>query len=268
MSRSKKHIMTIKGRKESKWISGLSNLSPRIRELRVLLPVFIIIISLTAACGRASQKENELYVVTSIDEFRQQVASDPAMELVDLERVIDGIMLDIRYATDNNFTGEVIYTMPKAYVRIPVAEALGMVNDSLRAHGMGIIVYDAYRPYSATVRFYEVYPDTEFVADPKFGSKHNRGCAVDVSLFDLTTGEEVLMPTEFDEFSERARHSYTDLPEEAINNRSLLTGVMKHFGFAPYPSEWWHFDYQGWDKYPLMNISFEDLEKSSQEFLK
>jgi D-alanyl-D-alanine dipeptidase len=240
-----------------KWFSSLPFTSPVFSFSFSTAFIFIIL----SGCGRAPQKGQDLYVVSSIEEYRQQVASDPAMELFDLEEVIDDVRLDIRYATDNNFTGEVIYSMPKAYVRKPVAEALAMVHDSLQGHGLGVLVYDAYRPYSATVRFYEVYGDTVFVADPKYGSKHNRGCAVDISLFDLATGEELLMPTEFDEFSERAHHEYMNLPEEAINNRALLKGVMKHFGFTPYPSEWWHFDYTGWKNYPLMNISFEDLEK-------
>lgn len=240
------------------WFSGLPGTLP---VCSLSLPTAILLIILLAGCGGTAQKVQELYVVESIEEYRQQVSSNPAMELVDLEKVIGDIRLDIRYATEDNFTGEVIYTMPKAYVRKPVAEALTMVHDSLEALGLGVLVYDAYRPYSATVRFYEVYRDTEFVADPKFGSKHNRGCAVDVSLFDRTTGDEIVMPTEFDEFSERAHHEYMNLPDEAISNRSLLTGVMKHFGFTPYPSEWWHFDFTGWRDYPLMNISFEDLEK-------
>ncbi len=229
--------------------------------LRACVPALLLVICITASCGGPRQTEQQLYVVSSKEEYLQQVKNNRDMELTDLEKAIDGLKLDIRYATANNFTGEVIYTMPKAYVRRPVAEALRKVHDSLQVHGVGLLVYDAYRPYSATVRFFEVYPDTEFVADPKTGSKHNRGCAVDVSLFDLETGEEVLMPTVFDEFSERAHQEYMNLPEAAIENRALLTGVMKHFGFTPYPSEWWHFDFTGWKNYPLMNISFEDLER-------
>lgn len=230
-----------------------------LRHLLLSASIFVIIV--TAGCGGTAPKDQQLYVVSTMEEYRKQVASDKAMELIDLEKVLEGIRLDIRYATDNNFTGEVIYTLPKAYVRRPVADALRMVHDSLEVHGLGLLVYDAYRPYSATVKFFEVYPNTEFVADPRRGSKHNRGCAVDVSLFDRSTGDELLMPTEFDEFTERAHQEYMELSEEAIKNRAMLTGVMQHFGFTPYPSEWWHFDFTGWENYPLMNISFEDLEK-------
>ncbi|MFO7575739.1 MAG: M15 family metallopeptidase [Bacteroidales bacterium] len=261
MKSTKKHLRTSTSRLTVNRVEWFSGISDTVAEYSISLSTAILFTVLIAGCGGTTQKEQELHVVTSIEEYRQQVASDKAMELIDLEEVIEDVRLDIRYATENNFTGEVIYTKPKAYVRKPVGEALKRVHDSLEVHGLGVLVYDAYRPYSATVRFYEVYPDTVFVANPKYGSKHNRGCAVDVSLFDRATGDEMLMPTEFDEFSERAHHEYMNLPEEAINNRALLTGVMMHFGFTPYPSEWWHFDFTGWQNYPLMNISFEDLEK-------
>ncbi len=201
----------------------------------------------------------DLYIVTDMAEYHTQVAANPDMELVDLEEYIDGLLLDIRYATPDNFTGEVVYTRPMAFLRRPVAEALKKVQDSLAHHGLGLLVFDAYRPYAATVRFFEVYPDPDFVADPQFGSRHNRGCAVDVTLTELSTGNEIPMPTDFDEFTERAHPEYMDLPAEVIANRSFLFEVMAHFGFTHYPTEWWHFDYNGWEDYPLMDLSFEQL---------
>jgi len=200
-----------------------------------------------------------LSIIYCKPEYEAMVRENPNMELIDLEEFIPGIILDIRYATSNNFTGEVIYTSPKAFLRRPVAEAVKRVQDSLKHHNLELIVFDAYRPYSASVRFFEVFPDTLFVANPRYGSRHNRGCAVDVSLFDIQSGQAVAMPTDYDEFSERAHPEYTNIPQEAINNRTLLFGIMNHFGFDHYPTEWWHFDFRGWDAYPLMDITFEDL---------
>lgn len=200
-------------------------------------------------------------IISDVEEYRALSAEDSRMELVDLEVFIPGIATDIRYATNNNFTGEKIYPEARAYTRKPVAEALKKVQDSLHAHGLGLKIYDAYRPYAASVKFWEVYPDTNFVADPKYGSRHNRGCAVDVTLISLSDGEEIPMPTEYDDFSEKAHPGYNDLTEEVIFNRSLLFGIMKSFGFTHYPTEWWHFDFDGWEEYPLMDISFSELGK-------
>ncbi len=220
--------------------------------------LFVAFATLLISYGCKTDR-HELYIVDTVEEYRAQVAANPDMELVDLEKYIDNILLDIRYATDDNFTGEVIYTEPKAFLRKPVADALKRVQDSLTHYGLGLLVYDAYRPYAATVRFFEVYPDPDFVADPRYGSRHNRGCAVDVTLIDLATGEEIPMPTDYDEFTERAHPEYMDFPEEVIANRTFLFEMMAYHGFTHYPTEWWHFDYDGWEDFPLMDLAFEDL---------
>ena len=209
--------------------------------------------------GACNTDRHELYIVDSVEEYRAQVAANPDMELVDLEKHIDNILLDIRYATEDNFTGEVIYAEPKAFLRRPVADALKRVQDSLAHYGLGLLVYDAYRPYAATVRFFEVYPNPDFVADPRYGSRHNRGCAVDVTLVELATGKQIPMPTDFDEFTERAHPEYMDFPEEVIANRTFLFEMMAYYGFTHYPTEWWHFDYDGWEDFPLMDLAFEEL---------
>lgn len=215
------------------------------------------------SCASESKTEHRnpynLLLVNSVEAYKTQVAENPEMELVDLEIEIKNVVLDIRYATGNNFTKEVIYQSPKAYARKPVAAALKLVQDSLASINIGLKVFDAYRPYAATLKFYEVYPDPDFVASPKTGSRHNRGCAVDVSLVNLSTGQELEMPTAFDDFSEKAHSNYTDLPEAALQNRTILIGVMSHYGFSGISSEWWHFDYNGWEDFPLMDLSFEEL---------
>lgn len=206
----------------------------------------------------------KIYVVSSIEEYKNQVVLDSSMKLVNLINFINDALFDIRYASTNNFTNQKVYESADAFIRMPVAIALNKVQDSLKTHGLGLIIYDAYRPYAATVKFYDIIKDTRYVADPKVGSKHNRGCAVDVALYDLKTGKPLPMPTEFDDFSEKAGATYMNLPKEVIQNRTLLAGVMQAFGFAIYPDEWWHFDYIGWEKYPLMNIPFEELIKNSE----
>ncbi len=216
-----------------------------------------IILFALAGCRTPALRHPNL--ISEMTEYLEQVAENNFMGLVDLEVFIPGIITDIRYATTNNFTGEQIYTEAGVFVRRPVAEALKKVQDSLSAHGLGLKIYDAYRPYSASVKFWEVYPDTNFVADPKYGSRHNRGCAVDVTLVNLSTREEIPMPTDYDDFSEKAHPEFMEFSEEVIYNRSLLFGIMGSYGFSHYPSEWWHFDFNGWEEYPLMDISFRDL---------
>ncbi len=243
----------------------------------ILFPIAIGLITGFASCGEPQTEEKDdcgehpnpygLDITHCKEDFLAEVEDNPELMLVDLEDYLDGVELDIKYAREDNFTGEVIYTAPKAYVRKPVAEALKQVRDSLFSLGLDFIVYDAYRPYEATVKFFEVYPDPEFLADPQYGSRHNRGCAVDVTLIDGETGEKLPMPTGFDEFIEEAHPEYADLPEEVIENRDLLIGIMDHFGFSVYPTEWWHFDYHRWEDFPLMDLSFEEIEKILEKYV-
>ncbi len=193
-------------------------------------------------------------------EYQSAVKSNPDKELINLEKFIPGLVLDIRYATTNNFTGEVIYTIPRAYARRPVAEAMKKAQAELKENGLGIKVFDAYRPYKATVKFYEVYKDTTYVASPYRGSRHNRGCAVDITLIDLNTGEELKMPTGYDSFKKEAWPSTPVKDPEVRKNRQTLIDVMKKYGFRVNGSEWWHYDFIGWGKYEILDIDFEELE--------
>ncbi|MCA1763105.1 MAG: undecaprenyl-diphosphate phosphatase, partial [Cryomorphaceae bacterium] len=203
--------------------------------------------------------EDKPDVVSSVKTYQSQVAANPDEELVNLEALLPTAVFDIKYATADNFTGEVIYPSAGAFARKPVAEALIDVQDSLKSRNLKLKVFDAYRPYSASVKLFEVYSNPDFVADPKEGSRHNRGCAVDLTLVNSTTMQELEMPTEFDDFSEAAAADYQNLPAEVLKNRSMLIGVMDHFGFDVLSTEWWHFDFRGWENYPLMDLSFESL---------
>jgi zinc D-Ala-D-Ala dipeptidase len=184
-------------------------------------------------------------------------------ELVELIRLDPGIRLDIRYATTNNFMHRRMYKQPRAFLQRPAAEALARVNCALHAKGYGLLVFDAYRPWAVTKMFWDNASDAErkieFVANPKKGSRHNRGCAVDLSLFDLQTGQLVTMPSDYDEFSERAFPNYGGGPPEARALRDLLRAAMEAEGFAVYLSEWWHFDYRDWRQYRILNVTFERI---------
>jgi zinc D-Ala-D-Ala dipeptidase len=193
--------------------------------------------------------------------YKKSLNTTPEKELIDLEKFIPNVVLDIRYATINNFTNEKIYNMAKAYARKPVAEALKKAQEDFGKAGFGIKIFDAYRPYKATVRFYEVYRDTTYVASPYKGSRHNRGCAIDMTLIDLKTGKELRMPTEYDSFRKEAWPTAKIKDAEVLKNRTLLINTMKKYGFKVNGSEWWHYDFIGWSKYEVMDIDFEELEK-------
>ena len=209
--------------------------------------------------------DKNLTVISDIAYYNTQLRESDANQLVEAIDVVPGIVLDIRYATTNNFTGEKIYNSPKAFVRQPVGRALGIVQNSLKKYGLGLVIYDGYRPYSATVKFYEIYKDTNYVASPWQGSRHNRGAAVDVGLINLQTGEEIQMPTGYDNFTEAASPDYSNLPENVIKNRELLINEMQNHGFKVNPFEWWHYDFIGWEAYSLMDISFEELEQANNK---
>ncbi len=182
-------------------------------------------------------------------------------DLVELVKLDSTIRLDIRYATHNNFMKRPMYTSACAFLQRPAAIALVKAHHALKKHGYGILVFDGYRPWSVTKKFWDEIPakDRAFVADPAKGSKHNRGCAVDLSLYDLRTGKEVEMPSAYDEFSERASPDYVGgLPGER-KRRDLLRRAMEAVGFTVNRGEWWHFDYRDWEKYAILDVPFEDL---------
>lgn len=197
---------------------------------------------------------------TTLGEYKASLVSSPEKELVNLATYIPNLVLDIRYATTNNFTGEQIYTLPRAYARKPVADALKKAQAEFNKLGVGVKIFDAYRPYKATVKFYEVYHDTTYVASPYRGSRHNRGCALDMTIVDLKAGKELTMPTEFDSFKKEAWPTTPVADPQIRKNRDLIISVMERNGFKVNASEWWHFDFVGWNKYEVMDIDFEQLE--------
>ena len=198
--------------------------------------------------------------VMTYPEYVESVKTFPEKELIDLQGFIPGLVLDIRYATPNNFTGEKIYALAKAYARRPVAEALRNVQEDLKRQGLGIKIFDGYRPYKATVKFYEVYRDTTYVASPYRGSRHNRGCALDLTLVDLKTGNELPMPTGYDSFRKEAWPSTLVSDPVVRKNRTTLINAMENHGFKVNASEWWHFDFVGWQEFEVMDVDFEEMD--------
>ncbi len=171
----------------------------------------------------------------------------------DLVELHASLLLDIRYATADNFTGRRIYPSARAFLQREAADALLQADRLLRAKGYRLKIWDAYRPLSAQKILWSIMPDERFVANPKLGSMHNRGMAVDVTLTDLS-GKDLPMPTAYDDFSEKAGRDYALLPEQAKRNRGLLRQAMEQAGFRGIPSEWWHFDYRGWQYYRVMDV--------------
>ena len=205
--------------------------------------------------------------VKNFDNLRTQALADhPPVEtgeflkpdLVELAKLDPKIKLDIRYATKNNFLGTPVYSEARAFLQRPAAEALLRVHKKLMEMGYGLLIHDAYRPWYVTKIFWDATPDDKkiFVADPNQGSRHNRGCAVDLSLYELASGKPVEMVGVYDEMSERSYPGYPGGTSLQRWHRELLRRVMESEGFLVYPFEWWHFDYRDWQKYPILNIPF------------
>jgi D-alanyl-D-alanine dipeptidase len=186
-----------------------------------------------------------------------------APELIELKRLDKTIKLDIRYATPNNFVGRPVYTEARAFLQRPAAEALLRVARALKKKGYGLAIFDGYRPWSVTKLFWDLTPadKKQFVANPSKGSRHNRGCAVDLTLYDLRTGREVSMPGEYDDMTELSHINYAGGTTEQRRLRDMLRAAMEAEGFAVYEPEWWHYDYKDWRQYPILNLSFSEIAK-------
>ena len=183
-------------------------------------------------------------------------------DLVEIKNIDKSIKYDIRYASENNFMGSKFYKTSHAFLQRPAAEALKRVNEKLRSYGFGLLIHDAYRPWYVTKMFWDATPEDKkiFVANPQNGSRHNRGCAVDLTLYELSTGNPVEMISGYDEFTERAFPYYYGGTTKQRWLRDLLRKNMESEGFSVYEYEWWHFDYKDWEKYGIGNLKFEDIK--------
>ncbi len=245
---------------ESKQMNSLSN-----RHLRICALFFALL-----PLGSAQEASFRITPVRPVEYLRAEALKDQPpheegtfrkSDLVELTKLDPTIKLDIRYATTNNFLGTPLYTQARAFLQRPAALALVRAHRELKAHGYGLIIHDGYRPWYVTKIFWDATPDDKkiFVANPAEGSKHNRGCAVDLSLYDLKTGKEVTMPSGYDEMTKRAYADYAGGTDDEHARRALLRQAMENQEFKVIPDEWWHFDFKDWKEYPILNVRFEDL---------
>ena len=212
------------------------------------IPALLVLILTTAGLAQ-----------TAPPKIKGAIREADLLELVKLDKTIK---LDIRYARRDNFVGRPVYSEARAFLQRPAAEAVLRVHKKLAKQGLGLVIFDGYRPWTVTKLFWEVTPEDKrkFVANPEKGSKHNRGCAVDLSIYDLKTGEEIEMPSDFDEFTPRAAPDYRGGTETQTKNRDLLRRLMEKEGFTVNSNEWWHFDYKDWQEYPLFDIAFSEIK--------
>jgi D-alanyl-D-alanine dipeptidase len=219
--------------------------------------------SLPALC----QKRNpyHLPLTTRAGQYKAQTDSQPGLQMVRLKNLLPDLRTDWRYATKQNFTGEILYQNPDAYLRKEAADQLKMVDDSLKKMGLGLLIFDAYRPYRVTLAMWKIVPDDRYAANPANGSGHNRGIAVDLTLVNRSIGAPLPMPTDFDNFTDSAHHDFQTLDTIVLQNRTLLKGVMEYFGFRALSTEWWHYALPEPRRYPLMDIRFRKMKKWTKE---
>ena len=196
------------------------------------------------------------------DTYYHQVQADSFQRMIEIKTLIPNIQYDLRYATKKNFTGTKLYKDgTKTFVRLPVARALQKVQDELNQKGYGLKIFDAYRPYGVTEKMWDLIHDERYVANPKNGSGHNRGLAVDLTIISLKDGKELNMGTGFDNFTDSAHQSFTALPAEVLANRKLLKESMERSGFKALGTEWWHYSWPNDRNYEVLDIDFKKLRK-------
>lgn len=201
-------------------------------------------------------------VINSVDTYKRSIAGNPQKIMVALAVELPDAIYDLKYAGKHNFMHTKLYPdITTTYMRLDASEALSSVQRELKGLQMGIKIWDAYRPYSVTEKMWELVKDDRYAADPTFGSGHNRGIAVDLTVVDLTTGKEIDMGTGFDNFSDTAHHDFRNLPANVLQNRMLLRSVMEKHGFKALETEWWHYYFINGKDYELLDIPFEELYK-------
>lgn len=193
-------------------------------------------------------------ILLSILFFADTHAEHYPFELVDVAQAIPNIKIDLIYGTPHNLTGKPVYDFTVCLLVKDAAHQLKKVQLELEAMGLGLKIWDGFRPMAVQWKLWEILPDERFVSDPRKGGRHTRGTAVDLTIVDKD-GNELLMPTGFDDFTEKAHSNYNGASTEAILNRELLKQIMHRHGFTVYPSEWWHYDLINWQNYPVLDFT-------------
>jgi zinc D-Ala-D-Ala dipeptidase len=229
-----------------------------------LLLLYIIIFTLiipTAAAQDTLLNKYGLWVIKDVGQLQKTVKQNPAKAMVDLKQTIVGLVFDLRYATTNNFIQQQLYSPIKTtYMRKVAVDSLVVIQLELNKQGLGLKIFDAYRPYSVTEKLWELVKDDRYAADPKKGSGHNRGIAVDLTIIKLNNKEDLNMGTGFDNFSDTAHHAFKNLPDTVLQNRLLLKTTMEKHGFKALDTEWWHYYLPNTALYELLDIDFKKLK--------
>lgn len=237
----------------------------RLQLVTIYTIVFLFIVTCPCSAQDTTLNKYNLRVIHSIEQLQKTVQANPVKAMIDLKKKIPGIVIDLRYATKENIVNQKLYlSASTTYLRKPAADLLANIHKKLSKKGLGIKIFDAYRPYTVTEKIWELVKNEQYAADPKKGSGHNRGIAVDLTLIDLKTNQELDMGTGFDNFSDTAHHSFVHLPSQIIQNRLLLKTIMEKHGFKALETEWWHYSLPNSKEYELLNIDFDSLKKITQ----
>lgn len=221
--------------------------------------VFMLIVPASFAQDSLLNKYG-LWVIKDINQLQKTINHDAGKAMIDIKKAIPGLQLDLRYASTNNFMHEKLYPpIQTTYLRKAAVDKLTKAQIELKSKGLGLKIFDAYRPYAVTEKLWEPVQDDRYAADPRKGSGHNRGIAVDLTIISLTTNKELDMGTSFDNFSDTAHQSFINLPDTVLQNRKLLKSIMEKNGFTALDTEWWHYYLPNAKDFELLDISFKKL---------
>jgi D-alanyl-D-alanine dipeptidase len=211
--------------------------------------------------------QSTLTIINQSSTFKASIQANPKLELIELKTAVPHIRYDLKYATTDNFTSVRLYpsNTQNTFLRQEPAQALAKIAKVLEAKGLGILVWDAYRPYHVTVKFWELIKDERYVANPAKGSGHNRGIAIDMTLYDLKTGALLDMPTAFDDFSEKAHHGADNVSSRQKENREMLRNLMEQHGFIKFQTEWWHYYWPNGEQYDILDFNFKQIKKMNSD---
>ncbi len=230
------------------------------------LSVIYVVVFLLMVTGATAQEgqlnKYGLRVIGSVEEYQKSISDDPSKALTDLKKSVPGLVVDLRYGGANNFMQHRLYPAgARAWLRKSAADSLAVIQKELKEKGAGLKIFDAYRPWSITDMMWEKVKDDRYAADPRKGSNHNRGVAVDLTIIDLKTGKEWEMGTGFDNFSDTAHHAFAQLPVDVLQHRIFLKTMMEKHGFKALDTEWWHYSLKNAGDFELLDLGFDELKK-------
>ena len=239
-------------------------------KLKILFYLSLLLVSLKQANSQKpvniSKNDYGLPVVRKGKSYMLTIQADKNKQMVALKNYVFPLTTEWKYATKNNFTNAILYTNPQAYVRLEAAKALQQIQNELKLAGIDLKFYDAYRPYHVTKQMWQIVPDDRYAANPAKGSGHNRGTAVDVTLIDIASGMELDMPTVYDDFTEKAHHSYQNLSLSVLKNRALLKNIMVKHGFIALDTEWWHYYLpNAAQRFELLDLTFKQMKRLTRK---